>query len=73
MGNFFSTIIDFFEMIWNVISNIFLSLIMLLNAVQNAIIIPNQLAIYTFAPLSACIIAVGAVAVVKIIIGRDNN
>lgn len=73
MANFFNTIVDFFEMIWNVISNIFLSLIMLLNAVKNAMIIPHQLALYVCAPLGACMIAVGAVAVIKIIIGRDNN
>lgn len=73
MANFFGAIWDFILMIWNVISNIFLSLIMLLNSVQNAMIIPTHLAMYTFAPLAACIIAVGAVAVIKIIIGRDNN
>lgn len=73
MANFFNAIWDFIQTIWQVAINLFQSILSLIQVAISAVTVPQQLAILVFAPLSACMLAVLAVSVLKLIIGRDNN
>lgn len=53
--------------------NIVTGLLNLLTMVIGASYIPQTLVGYVFAPLSASILAVSAIAAIKIIVGRDNR
>lgn len=72
MLDFFQAIMTYLEMLWTTIINLVSMIISLLTAVLGAVIIPQTAMLYVFGPLSASILAVMAIAIVKLVIGRDN-
>lgn len=71
MGNFFDTIINFFETIWDVVINLINSLVTLLQVAATSITLPAwliglQLPVFLIASVSA----VTAIAIAKLIVGR---
>lgn len=72
MLNFFETIIDYIELVWNFFLNLINSLLSLVTAVAGAMIIPQSLPVYVFGPLGACILATSAFAVIKMLVGRSS-
>lgn len=71
--NFFDTLINWIETIWSFVSNIFSSLITLFTTVIGAMTLPALLVGYMPEFLSACILAVAAIGIIKLIVGRDNS
>lgn len=57
-----------FEFLLNIVTGLAQLLVIVPTAVSTATLASG----YVFAPLSACILAVVALAVVKLIVGRDN-
>lgn len=72
MLNFFETVIEYIELGWNFFLNFLQSLLTLLVALLQAVTLPSKLAYMAPSFMSACILAVGAIAALKLIIGRDN-
>lgn len=72
MLNFFDTIVEYIELVWQFVVNLVTGLINLLTMVVGASVIPQVLTGYMFAPLSAAILALTALGVIKIIVGRDS-
>lgn len=72
MLDFFQTIIEYVQLLFTFILNMVTSTINLLTALVSAIIVPQIAVGYVFAPLGACILAVVAFSVVKLILGRGN-
>lgn len=72
MLNFFETIIGYVELIWNFFLNLLQSLLTLLVALLQALTLPNKLVMFAPSFMAASILAVGAIAAIKLIIGRDN-
>jgi len=73
MVDFFQAIINYIEIVWNFFVNLITSLINLVTAVLSAVIIPQTVHVWVFAPLGASVLAVMAISVLKLIIGRDNT
>ena len=73
MVDFFQAIINYIEIVWNFFVNLITSLINLVTAVLAAVSIPQTVYGFVFAPLGASIMAVMAISVLKLIIGRDNT
>lgn len=70
MVNFFQAVWSAIEMLIDIVVNIINSLITLLTTIAGAVTVPTTLSLYVFPVLSASIIMVGALAVVKFIVGR---
>lgn len=72
MLGFFDTIVQYIELVWQFFLNLVTGLANLLTMVVGASLIPQVLTGYVFAPLSAAILALTALGVIKIIVGRDS-
>lgn len=72
MLDFFGTVIGYIEMVWNFFLNFLQSLLTLLTALLQAVTLPSKLVYMAPSFMSASILAVGAIAALKLIIGRDN-
>ena len=72
MLNFFDTIVDYIQLVWQFFLNMITSLLNLFTAVSGAAQLPAIIIGYVFAPLGACMMAVVGFAVVKIIVGRSS-
>ena len=72
MLNFFDTVIEYIQLVWQFFVNLITGLLNLLTMVIGASMIPQVLVGYVFAPLSAAILALTALGVIKIIVGRDS-
>lgn len=72
MLNFFQSIIQYFTLLWDYVTNLLSGLLNLITAVLTALYIPQAAAGYVFAPLGACILSVLAFSVLKLVIGRTN-
>lgn len=71
--DFFDTIINYIEIIWNFFVNLISSIISLVTALLSAMIIPQTVHAWVFGPLGASVLAVMGIAGLKLIIGRDNG
>ncbi|MFQ6724600.1 MAG: hypothetical protein ACLRFE_04660 [Clostridia bacterium] len=72
MLNFFETIIEYITLAFEWLSNAVQSLVMLVQTVLLALGVVYPVSSYLWAPLGACAIAVVAIAVLKVLIGRDS-
>lgn len=72
MLNFFDTVIEFIQLFWQFFVNQITGLLNLLTMVIGASMLPQVLVGYVFAPLSAAIVALTALGVIKIIVGRNS-
>lgn len=71
--NFFDSIVSFFEYLINIIGNIFSSLYYFFDLIQGAVFIPMQLSGITPSIINVSIMVVVGIAVIKLLIGRDNS
>ncbi len=70
---FFDSVIDFFTSIWTFITNFVQSLITAILLLSQSISLTTYLTAYVFPLLGSCIIAVAAVAAIKLIVGWGNQ
>lgn len=70
---FFDTIISYIEQAWSFVSNLLTSLITLFTTIAGAVTLPAVLVGYMPEFLGACILAVGAIGIIKLVVGRDNS
>lgn len=70
MLDFFHSIVTYFELLWQFVTNLLSSLLNLIIVVAEAITLPQVLAGYVFPVLGSAILAVSAIAVLKLILGR---
>lgn len=71
MSNFFDSIIDFFNLIWDVVVNLINSLVTLFQVALTAIDLPRTLLTLTLPPIIvASIGAVTVIVIAKFIVGR---
>lgn len=73
MFNFFDTIVDFFDTIWQFITNFITGLINAIVIVTQATSIPLQLLVYVPSFIFTSITIVLAIGVVKLIVGWGNQ
>lgn len=71
--NFFDSIINFFTMLWDFISNLISGIITLLSVLVNAVVIPPLLVGFVPGIIGSCILAVAAIGVAKLIAGWGNK
>ena len=72
MLNFFDTVVEYIELVWSYFLNLVTSLLNLLTMVVGATTIPQVLLGYVFAPLGSAMLALTALGVIKIIVGRSS-
>lgn len=73
MLSFFESVLEFFDLIFDIVVNFFNSLLTLLTVINSAIRIPTFLTGFVHPLLSACILAVLLVSVIKLILGWGNS
>lgn len=73
MLSFFESVLEFFELIFDIVLNFFNSLLTLLTVIMSAIRIPTYLTTFVHPLLSACILAVLLISIIKLILGWGNN
>lgn len=71
--NFFDSIVSFFEYLINIIGNIFSSLYYFFELIKGSVFIPIQLSGITPSIINVSIMVVVGIAVIKLLIGRDNS
>lgn len=73
MFSFFDTIVDFFDTIWQFITNFITGLINAIFIITTATSIPLQLLVYVPSFIFTAITIVVAIGVVKLIVGWGNS
>lgn len=73
MLDFFDSVVNFFELIWQFIENLISGITTLLEILVQAVLIPPFLSALVPPFLSACIISVAAIGVAKLIAGWGNK
>ena len=72
MLDFFGTIIGYLEMVWSYFLNLINSMISFLTLILSATALPLSIAYYVPSFIASSVVAVSSIAVLKLIIGRDN-
>lgn len=72
MLDFFGTIIGYLEMVWSYFLNIINSMISFLSLILAATALPLSISYYVPSFIASSVVAVSSIAVLKLIIGRDN-
>ena len=72
MLDFFGTIIGYLEMVWSYFLNLINSMISFLSLILAATALPLSIAYYVPSFIASSVVAVSSIAVLKLIIGRDN-
>lgn len=67
------TLFGVFETLWNLITNVVTGLTTFLSVVFHSLTLPPQLILYLPSFLSASVMAVVSIAVIKLIIGWGNS
>ncbi len=73
MLDFFDSVINFFELIWQFVTNLISGIVTLLNILVQAVLIPPMLTGFVPGFIGSCIIAVAAIGVAKLIAGWGNK
>lgn len=71
--NFFDSVINFFELLWDFITNLISGILTLLQILVGAVTIPPMLIPLVPGVIGSCIIAVAAIGVAKLIAGWGNK
>ena len=71
--SFIETLFSAFETLWNLITNVVTGLTTFLSVVFHSLTLPPQLTLYLPSFLSASVMAVVSIAVIKLIIGWGNS
>ena len=73
MFNFFSSVVEFFSVVWNFISNIISSTITAFSVIYSSLVIPQALRGFVPAFIGASIFIVSGIGIIKLILGWGNN
>lgn len=73
MLSFFESIIEFFQMLFDIIINFFNSISTLISVVSSAITVPISLTGFVHPLVSSCILAVLLISVFKLVLGWGNS
>lgn len=73
MLSFFNWLGDIITMAWQFLLNMIKSIITLTSSLVGAAVLPQQLPGLTVSILGSSVIMVSAIAIIKVLIGRDNN
>lgn len=73
MLDFFDSVINFFDLIWQFLSNMISGILTLLNILISMMGIPARLTFLVPGVVGSCIIAVAAIGVAKLIAGWGNK
>lgn len=72
MLNFFQTIIEYIQIIWEFFLNIINSLLTLFTTLLMAATVPVSVAGLMWPPIGTCVLAITGFSIVKMIVGRSN-
>lgn len=73
MKEFFNAVIDFFDMIWNFLSNLVSGLVTAFSVLSSALTLPPVLVGFVPGIIGTSILVVGSIGVIKLIVGWGNK
>lgn len=73
MFSFFSTVVDFFAMIWDFVSNLLSSMVTAMEVLLKAVTLPPMLVGFVPSIIASSMLIVGSVGMVKLIVGWGNK
>lgn len=72
MLDFFGAIMDYIQTIWDFVLNLINNLLVLIETIAQAIVLPPLLVGYAWSPIATCILAITGFSVAKMLLGRSN-
>lgn len=73
MFSFFSTVVDFFAMIWDFVSNLLSGMVTAMEVLLKAVALPPLLVGFVPSIIASSMLIVGSVGMVKLIVGWGNK
>ena len=73
MFSFFSSVVDFFEMIWDFVCNLLSSTVTAMEVLLKACALPPLLVGFVPTIIGSCMLIVGSVGAVKLVVGWGNK
>lgn len=71
--SFVNAIWDMLQSAWDMLLNFFSGIVTMLSVTVSAVTLPAQLSLYVPSFLSACVLIVGSISIVKLILGWGNQ
>ena len=73
MFSFFSTVVDFFAMIWDFVSNLLSGMVTAMEVLAKAVTLPPLLVGFVPSIIASSMLIVGSVGMIKLIVGWGNK